>query len=216
MKKTRIVIAGGGFAGLYAAIHFEKRFARRADIEVTLISRENFILFTPMLHKVAAGDLYPGDIVNPLRGILRHVKVATAEMQAVDLSARRVRCLGGIANRKVEIEFDHLLFSLGSEINFFNIDGVHDWSVTMKSLSDAALLRNRMVALLEEASLQSDEAARRQLLTFVMAGAAFPALRQRGPLTTSCGKRALLSAVERRMDSSGNGSSGEFHSARMR
>jgi NADH:quinone reductase (non-electrogenic) len=173
MKKTRIVIAGGGFAGLYAAIHFEKRLARRADIEVTLISRENFILFTPMLHEVAAGDLYPGDIVNPLRRILRHVKVVTAEMQAVDLGARRVHCLGGIANRKVEFEFDHLLFSLGSETNFFNIDGVHDWSVTMKSLSDAALLRNRMVALLEEASLQSDEAARRQLLTFVTAGGGF-------------------------------------------
>ena len=69
MKTTRIVIAGGGFAGLYAAMHFDKRLARRADVEVTLISRENFILFTPMLHEVAAGDLYPGDIVNPLRRI---------------------------------------------------------------------------------------------------------------------------------------------------
>ena len=65
MKKTRIVIAGGGFAGLYAAMHFDKRLARRADVEVTLISRENFILFTPMLHEVAAGDLYPADIVIP-------------------------------------------------------------------------------------------------------------------------------------------------------
>src|ERR1700745_1426256 len=73
MKTTRIVIGGGGFAGLYAAIHFDKRLARRADVEVTLISRENFILFTPMLHEVAAGDLYPGDIVNPLRRILHHV-----------------------------------------------------------------------------------------------------------------------------------------------
>ncbi len=173
MKKTRIVIAGGGFAGLYAAIHFEKRLARHADVEVTLISRENFILFTPMLHEVAAGDLYPGDIVNPLRRILRHVKVATAELQAVDLNARRVHCLGGFAKREVEFEFDHLLLSLGSETNFFNMDGVHDWSVTMKSLSDAALLRNRMVALLEEASLQSGEAARRQLLTFVTAGGGF-------------------------------------------
>ena len=173
MKKTRIVIAGGGFAGLYAAIHFEKRLARHADVEVTLISRENFILFTPMLHEVAAGDLYPGDIVNPLRRILRHVKVVTAELQAVDLNARRLRCIGGLAKREVEFEFDHLLLTLGSETNFFNMDGVRDWSVTMKSLSDAALLRNRMVALLEEASLQSDEAARRQLLTFVTAGGGF-------------------------------------------
>jgi NADH dehydrogenase len=173
MKTTRIVIAGGGFAGLYAAMHLDKRLARRADVEVTLISRENFILFTPMLHEVAAGDLYPGDIVNPLRRILRHVKVVEADVQAIDLNLRRVHCTGGVADRELELEFDHLLLTLGSETNFFNMDGVRDWSVTMKSLSDAALLRNRMVALLEEASLQTDEAARRQLLTFVTAGGGF-------------------------------------------
>ena len=173
MKTTKIVIAGGGFAGLYAAMHFEKRLARRADVEVTLISRENFILFTPMLHEVAAGDLYPGDIVNPLRRILRHVRFIEADVDAIDLHARRVHCTGGVADQELELEFDHLLLTLGSETNFFNMDGVRDWSVTMKSLSDAALLRNRMVALLEEASLQSDEAARRQLLTFVTAGGGF-------------------------------------------
>ena len=173
MKTTRIVIAGGGFAGLYAAMHFDKRLARRADVEVTLISRENFILFTPMLHEVAAGDLYPGDIVNPLRRILRHVKFIEADVQAIDLNARRVHCTAGVADRELEFEFDHLLLTLGSETNFFNMDSLRDWAVTMKSLSDAAMLRNRMVALLEEASLQSDEAARKQLLTFVTAGGGF-------------------------------------------
>jgi NADH dehydrogenase len=173
MKTTKIVIAGGGFAGLYAAMHFDKRLARRADVEVTLISNENFILFTPMLHEVAAGDLYPGDIVNPLRRILRHVNVFEADVQSVDLEKRLVRCTAGMAERELNFEFDHLLLTLGSETNFFNMDGVRDWSVTMKSMSDAALLRNRMVAFLEEASLRSDEATRRQLLTFVTAGGGF-------------------------------------------
>jgi NADH dehydrogenase len=173
MKKTRVVIAGGGFAGLYAAMQFDKRLARRADIEVTLISRENFILFTPMLHEVAAGDLYPGDIVNPLRRILRHVKFVESDVCAVDLSGRIVGCRGGMADRELNFEFDHLLLTLGSETNFFDMDGVRDWAVTMKTLSDAALLRNRMVSLLEEANLQTDEAARRQLLTFVTAGGGF-------------------------------------------
>lgn len=88
MNKTKIVIAGGGFAGLYAAKYFDKHLARRPDIEVTLIARENFILFTPMLHEVAAGDLAPGDIVNPLRRILRHVNVIEADVQGVDLDLR--------------------------------------------------------------------------------------------------------------------------------
>src|SRR6266568_4356713 len=161
MKTTRIVIAGGGFAGLYAAMHFDKRLARRADVEVTLISRENFILFTPMLHEVAAGDLYPGDIVNPLRRILRHVKFVQAEVQAIDLSTRRIRCVGGVAQLTLEFEFDHLLLTLGSETNFFGLPGVSEWAVTMKSMFDAAMLRNRVLALLEDATLQSDSAARR-------------------------------------------------------
>src|SRR5437773_12273261 len=93
IKQTRVVIAGGGFAGLYAAKYLDKRLARRPDIEVTLISRENFILFMPMLHEVAAGDLSPTDIVNPLRRILRHVTVVQADIQAIDLTTKKIRCL---------------------------------------------------------------------------------------------------------------------------
>jgi NADH:quinone reductase (non-electrogenic) len=173
MKKTKIVIAGGGFAGLYAAKYLDKHLARRPDVEVTLIARENFILFTPMLHEVAAGDLGPGDIVNPLRRILRHVNVIEADTQDVDLSARKVRCIHGLERNELEFDFDHLLLALGSETNFFDNAGIRDWAVTMKNLSDAALLRNRMVAFLEEAMLERDATARRQWLTFVIAGGGF-------------------------------------------
>ena len=172
-KKTKIVIAGGGFAGLYAAKYFDKRLACRTDVEVTLVARENFILFTPMLHEVAAGDLAPADIVNPLRRILRHVNVIEADVEDVDLSARKIRCAHGIDRDEFELEFDHLLLALGSETNFFDNAGIRDWSVTMKNLSDAALLRNRMVAFLEEASLETEASARRQWLTFVIAGGGF-------------------------------------------
>ena len=171
--RTRIVIAGGGFAGLYAARHFERTLARRPDIEVTLISRENFILFTPMLHEVAAGDISPGDIVNPLRRILRRVHVVVAEIEAIDLTNRTVRCHNPLQDVELTFEFDHLLLALGAETNFFDTPGVRDWAVTMKNLADAALLRNRMVALLEEASLHKDEATQRELLTFVTAGGGF-------------------------------------------
>jgi NADH dehydrogenase len=176
------VIAGGGFAGLSAAMYFDKRLARRPDIEVVLISRENFILFTPMLHEVAAGDLDPSDIVNPLRRILRHVKIVEAEVQAIDLSARRVTCVGGAAKLELEFEFDHLLLTLGSETNFFDLPGVSEWAVTMKSLSDAALLRNRVIALLEEASLHRDAATRRQLLTIAIAGGGFSGVETAGAI----------------------------------
>src|SRR5260370_39173490 len=148
MKTTRIVIAGGGFAGLYAAMQFDRRLARRADVEVQLISRENYILFTPMLHEVAAGDLFPGDIINPLRRILRHVKVVEADVRTVDLTGRIVGCRGGMAERELNFEFDHLLLTLGSETKFFNMDAVPDGAVNMQRLTVASLRRNRMVDLL--------------------------------------------------------------------
>jgi NADH:ubiquinone reductase (H+-translocating) len=171
--KPKIVIAGGGFGGLYAAKYFDKTLARRNDIEVTLISRENFILFTPMLHEIAAGDLSPDDIVNPLRRILNHVKFVEAEVKDVDLNARKIRCIHGIGDAVLELEYDHLLLALGSETNFFDNQGIREWAVTMKNVMDAALLRNRMVGLLEEAALEKDETARRELLTFVTAGGGF-------------------------------------------
>ena len=87
MKKTKIIILGGGFAGLYAAMYLDKTLARRPDMEITLISRDNFFLFTPMLHEVAGGDLYPADIVNPIRRIIRHIKFV--EASALIRSARR-------------------------------------------------------------------------------------------------------------------------------
>ena len=154
-------------------MHLDKTLAQCGAVEVTLISRENFILFTPMLHEVAAGDLDPGDIVNPIRRIVRRIKFVEAEVQRIDLSTRRIHCVGGVARLPLEFEFDHLLLTPGSETNFFDLPGVSEWAVTMKSLSDAALLRNRVLALLEEATLQSDPAARRQLLTFVTAGGGF-------------------------------------------
>jgi NADH:quinone reductase (non-electrogenic) len=173
MKTTRIVIAGGGFAGLSAAMYLDKTLARREGTEITLISRENFILFTPMLHEVAAGDLHPGDIVNPIRRILRHVKFVEADVEAIDLSGRRVHCRGGVAKLGLEFEFDHLLLTLGSDTSFFDLPGVSEWAVTMKSLFDAAMLRNRVLALLEEATFEKDAGRRRQLLTFVTAGGGF-------------------------------------------
>jgi NADH dehydrogenase len=88
MEKPRVLIVGGGFGGLYAALEFERR--RDPDVEVTLISQENFFLFTPMLHEVAASDLDLTHIVNPIRKMLRHVRFFQGEVQSVDLAERRV------------------------------------------------------------------------------------------------------------------------------
>src|SRR5438067_13695436 len=124
--KTKIVIAGGGFSGLYAAEHFDKTLARRDNVEVTLISRENFILFTPMLHEIAAGDLSASDLVNQLRRILHYMKLVEADVQTVDLNARKVLRLHEMGADDLELEYDHLLLALRSETNFLDNQGIRE------------------------------------------------------------------------------------------
>jgi NADH dehydrogenase len=142
-------------------------------MEVVLISRENYLLFTPMLHEVAAGDLYPPDIVVPLRQRLHGVHFMQGEAIDVDLQARVVRYAAGSLRQRQEITYDYLLMALGSETNYFGMAQVAARAATLKTLGDAALLRNRMVALLEDAATETNEALRRRLMTFVVAGGGF-------------------------------------------
>src|SRR5262245_48371736 len=89
-KRTRIVILGGGFGGIYAALRFEKAVLDDPTPDVTLVNRENFFLLTPMLHEVAASDLDMTDIVSPIRTLIRRVKFVQGEVEAIDLETRRV------------------------------------------------------------------------------------------------------------------------------
>jgi NADH dehydrogenase len=139
-NQTKILILGGGFGGVYAALRLDKTLARRAAVEVTLVSSDNFLLFTPMLHEVASGDLNPSDIVNPIRRMLKRVRFVQAEVRSIDLAAQRVHCTRDLRPLP---------------------------------LGDAALLRARVLEILEAASLEPDAAVRKRMLTFVVAGGGF-------------------------------------------
>jgi NADH:ubiquinone reductase (H+-translocating) len=172
-KKIRIVILGGGFAGLHAAIHLDDTLARDPDIEVTLVNRDNFFLFTPMLHEVAASDLDLTNIVNPVRKLLKRVNFFAGEVESIDLDQRRVRVSHGFDHHHHELSYDHLVIGLGSITNFYNLPGLAERALTMKSLGDAIHLRNHLIALLEEADTECSAAVRGPLLTFVAAGGGF-------------------------------------------
>jgi NADH dehydrogenase len=169
----RILIVGGGFAGVYTALHLDKALAGEPGFEVTLLSSENFILFTPMLHEVAASDLAPTDIVCSLRRLFRHVQFLEADVKKIDLSIRRVSVAYGGGYKHRDLEYDYLVIAAGSQNNFFGSVELETNSVTMKTLADAMLLRNRIIAGMENASLETDEKMRRAMLTFVVAGGGF-------------------------------------------
>jgi NADH:ubiquinone reductase (H+-translocating) len=180
--KTRVLILGGGFGGFYAALHLDKTIAADPNIEVTLVSQENFILFTPMLHEVAAGDLRDSDIITPLRQMLKHAHFLEAQVEAIDLVQRQVTVTYGAYRLKKQLSYDHLLIALGSETNFFQLPGVEERALTMKSIGDAFQLRNQMLLMLELASVAEDISVRRTLLTFVVAGGGFAGVETVGAL----------------------------------
>jgi NADH dehydrogenase len=171
-KKTKILILGAGFGGTYAALRLEKTLAKRDDCEVTLVDRSNFILFTPMLHEVAASDLDPSDIVNPIRKMLRRVTFFEAVVERIDLDRKEVEICFGFPRQSRVLEFDHLVMALGSTTKFFDEETSKN-AVEMKTLGDALFLRNRMIGVMESANVTDDEVIRRRLLTFVVAGGGF-------------------------------------------
>jgi len=171
--KKRIVILGGGFGGVYAAIHLEKLLARVETVEICLVSRDNFFLFTPMLHEIAASDLEITNIVNPLRKLLRKVEVLVGDVNEIDLRNKQVLISYGYRNHSRRIDYDHLVIALGSITNFYDIPGLADLAVPMKSLRDAIQLRAQIIRHLEEANSECNPADRQALLTFVVAGGGF-------------------------------------------
>jgi NADH:ubiquinone reductase (H+-translocating) len=172
-KKTKIVILGGGFGGIYTALELEKRLARRPEVELMLVNRDNFFLFTPMLHEVAASDLDPTDIVNPIHKLLKRVQFFAGSVDNIDLSTKQVRVFHGDGGHKHNLSYDHLVIGLGSVPNFFKIPGIEERCITMKSLDDAVALRSRLIEHLEEADFECCSKLRPRLLTFVVAGAGF-------------------------------------------
>ena len=171
--RTQIVILGGGFGGIYTAMHLEKQLAHEPNVDITLVNRENFFLFTPMLHEVAASDLDITHIVNPIRKLLHRANFFEGDVEYIDLPNQRVGVSHGYEPHPHELPYDHLVLALGSITNFFNLPGLEEHALTMKSLGDAIQVRNRMIANLEEASSECAVHGREPLLSVVVAGGGF-------------------------------------------
>jgi NADH dehydrogenase len=169
----RVLILGGGFGGIYAALEFERILRAGCHLEVTLVTRDNYFLFTPMLHEVAASDLELSAIISPLRKLLRGVKTFTGNIEKIELDKKCVVVSHGFDSHVHALPYDHLILALGSNTNFYGLPGIKGCALTIKTLEDAIELRNRLIRHLEEANSECAANQRQPLLTFVVAGAGF-------------------------------------------
>src|SRR5512145_326235 len=131
-RPHRILILGGGFGGVHAALELERALARRDDLEVTLVSGDNFFLFTPMLHEVAASDLDMTHIVSPIRKLLKRVQFFQGDVVRIGLKEKVVEVVHGTESHRHELPYDHLILGLGNVTNYYNLPELAENALTMK------------------------------------------------------------------------------------
>ena len=178
--KTRIVILGGGFGGVTTARHLERLCKRRPDVEIVLVSRDNFLLMTPLLFEVCSGALDARHCSFPIRAFLRTARFVEAAVQGIDLDRRVVRVTGG--GERGELPYDQLVIALGGMTNRSMIPG-SEHAFTFKTLADAFLLRNHIIERFERADVEPDLERKRRQLTFVVVGGGLVGVELFGELT---------------------------------
>jgi NADH dehydrogenase len=169
----RIVILGGGFAGVTTALELAKRCAGTLPVHITLVSDQNFFLFTPMLAEAATGAVESRHVLYPIRPLCGKWGIEFGEMsvEAVDLERRRVIARHRRSETRQQVHYDKLILALGAAPNTAIVPGATEHALTFKGVGDAVKIRNRVIDLFEAAALTDDPWMRQRLLTFVVVGA---------------------------------------------
>jgi len=173
---ARILILGGGFGGVYTALTLGKLLKAELDrglVELGLVNRDNYIVFQPMLPEVISGSIGIIDTITPIRRLCPRTNLYTRMIEGIDLKRRRVTAAAGFGSQQLYMEYDHLVIALGNVTSFAGQPGLAEHALPFKYLSDALVLRNHAIHVLEEADIEPDPEIRRSLLTFVVAGGGF-------------------------------------------
>ncbi len=173
----KIVILGGGYAGVGVLEKAQKRFEKDVDVSVSIVSENNFFLHTPMLPELSTGTIEPRHIATPIRNFCKRARFYQARITGVDLEKR----LAAISNSNGEshLEYDYLVIAAGTKTGFFGNEGVRRHAITIKTLDDAGLLRNQIITQLELAD-QREAPSQAGLLSFVIVGGGFSGVETAG------------------------------------
>jgi NADH dehydrogenase len=178
---VRIVVLGGGFGGVATTRHLERLLGRNADVEITLVSRDNFFVLTPLLFEACTGRLELRHCAQPIRAALRHARFVEAAVEGVDVERQLVRAVAA-EGATYDIPYDNLVVSLGASTNESVIPGSSN-AFTFKTMADALVLRNHLIEQLERADAAAGAATRQGCLTVVIIGGGLVGVELLGELT---------------------------------
>lgn len=169
----RILILGGGYAGVNVLKQLQKTFESDTEVSISLVSQDNFFLHTPLLPEMATGMLAAKHIATPIRSFCKRARYYQAKVDSIDLNNNKVTISRALDSQKRELEFDYLVIALGGKTNFFGNKNVEKHALTIKTLGDAIVMRNHIISILESADQEEDPNVLSKLMTFVVVGGGF-------------------------------------------
>lgn len=172
MGPKEVLILGGGFAGVYTARYLEK-LLKAEQATITLVNRENYWVYQPMLPEVISGSIGLTNVVSPIRRFCPRTNLVMREVEDIDLKNQIVTISPGFLPRQLQLKYDYLVVALGNVTNFYGMPGLFENALPFRTLADAMVLRNHLIHVMEEADVEENPELRSKLLTFVVAGGGF-------------------------------------------
>ena len=178
----KILILGGGFGGINVLKTIQNKFKNEPNIRISIVSKDNYFLYTPMLPQVSSGLIHPSDITIPIRKLCKQAEFYQASISSMDLEQKLVTITRTFDGKVRALDYDYLIIALGSNTNFFDNKNIEEHSFVIKTVEDAIAIHDQIINMLESAAQISDVDFKKKLMTFTVVGAGFAGVETMGEI----------------------------------
>jgi len=178
----KILILGGGFGGINVLKLIQDKFKNDSNIHISLVSQDNYFLYTPMLPQVSSGLIRPNDITIPIRKLCKQAEFYHAVISYINLEQKLVTVTREFDGKVHSLEYDYLVITVGSNTNFFDNENIEKYAFTIKTVEDALSINYNLINMLENAAQTSDVDFKKELMTFTVVGGGFAGVETMGEI----------------------------------
>jgi NADH dehydrogenase len=182
MSQTKILILGSGFGGTNVLKLIQKKFKNDSSVKISLVSQENYFLYTPMLPQISSGLIHPNDITIPIRKLCKQAEFYQATINSIDLEQKLVTITRTFDGKTHALDYDYLIIALGSSTNFFENKNIAENAFVIKTVEDAIAINSQIINMLESAAQTSDVNFKKKLMTFTVVGGGFAGVETMGEI----------------------------------
>ncbi len=178
----KILILGGGFGGINILKSIQNKFKNNSNVRISLVSQDNYFLYTPMLPQVSSGLIRPNDITIPIRKLCKQAEFYQATISSIDLEQKLVTITRTFDSKVRALDYDYLIIALGSNTNFYDYKNIEEHAFVIKTVEDAIAIHNQIIHMLESAAQTSDVNFKKKLMTFAVVGGGFAGVETMGEI----------------------------------